>query len=269
MNKALAGGSLGLMWVMIAACNNPAPVVFDGGQDAGIDAGPFDAGEVDAGKPPGFLCDIGQACDAGNEACTYVNRADGGLGTQCVAGQCDLVEQNCDAGMKCGFADGGRACIPDGTAEEGELCTTNSCKRGLTCVVVPAADGGQTSACARYCHTNAHCVMPQQCFVTLNLPGVFERPRICAEAPKVCNLLTQDCTQSAEACYPTSSGPGCFSAGSGMVGDACSFSNDCAKGTACIGTKCRTLCAYPLGMPNCSSGNCTRITGYSDAGVCL
>ncbi|MBX7113797.1 MAG: hypothetical protein K1X64_05625 [Myxococcaceae bacterium] len=259
------------LWALAACSSNPPPQLFDAGIDAGVpDAGPLDAGEADAGRPIGFLCDIGQACDAGAHfTCTYIGRSDGGLGTECVAGACDVVQQNCDGGMKCGFADGGRACVPDGTVNEGEPCTASNCKRGLACVVVPAEDGGQASECTRYCHTNSDCMAPQQCYVTLNLPGIAERPRICAEPPLVCNLLTQDCPKVGEACYPTSSGPGCFSAGPGADGASCSFSNDCVKGTACIGTQCQKLCAFPSGTPACTTGTCARLTGYSDAGVCV
>jgi hypothetical protein len=56
-------------------------------------------------------------------------------------------------------------------------------------------------------------------------------------------------------------------------GDVCVYSNDCQKGSACVGsagsTTCRAMCGYPTGEPGCDAGTCTRLTTLMNVGACL
>src|SRR4051794_2265185 len=70
-----------------------------------------DAGTVvNPDRQPWFECDVEtQDCDAGTGACFYAHLVDGGIGSKCFVGACDLVSQNCPAGQRCAYAraDGG------------------------------------------------------------------------------------------------------------------------------------------------------------------
>jgi len=219
------------------------------------------------------LCDFAgpRGCDAG-ETCTLTVFADAGVGTRCLAGACDLVDQNCDAGQKCAFLDGGRQCVPDGTLMEGATCANQpaSCAKGLACTLV-GYDGG--SACARFCRLDIDCGAPQRCYVTLVLPETMERPLVCADPPLVCDPLTQNCPHPSEACYPGMGGPGCYPAGVRTVDIGCTYSNDCARGLACTGgggtTACKALCSFDGGTLPCDAGVCTRLNSSQTVGVCL
>jgi hypothetical protein len=257
--------------VFLSACSAPSPH-FDGGVDGGHDAGAIDAG-FDAGTTPSpDECDfVSRFCDAGS--CTQVALDGGAVAKRCVAAACDLVKQDCDGGLKCGYTDGGRGCIADGTLDEGVSCAglASSCKRGLTCVF-SGSDGG--SSCARFCNVSVDCMTPQLCYVTLQLSDTNERPLVCANPPMGCSPLLQDCPDLADGCYPDSTMPGCFVAGSIALGATCVYGNDCQKGATCAGAAsdrhCRQLCAIPSdGGFSCDAGACTRLTGSTDLGVCL
>ncbi len=251
----------------------------DGGAGGGGAGGSGGTGGTggSGGSSGGFVrddsCDFAgpRGCDAG-EACTLALFDDGGIGTRCIAGACDLIDQNCDAGQKCAFLDGGRQCIPDGVLTEGQSCAGApvSCSKGLACTLV-GNDGG--SACTRFCRLDGDCGSPMKCYVTLVLPETKERPLLCADPPMVCDPLQQNCVAPADACYPGAGGPGCFPAGTRAADAGCTFSNDCARGLACTSdngsTVCKTLCAADGGVPACTSGTCRRLSSSMSVGVCL
>jgi hypothetical protein len=204
-------------------------------------------------------------------SCLLALLSDAGTAKRCLAGACDLVDQDCDAGLKCAYLDGGRACVADGTLTEGQTCAGApvGCKAGLSCTLL-SNDGG--SACSRFCRLDTDCGSPQRCYVTLIPDNSNERPLVCADPPLMCDPLKQDCPSGSDGCYPGSSDAGCYPAGTLKTGDDCSFSNDCAKGSACSGAtpKCHTLCAFPNGSPSCpDAGLCTRLTSSQTVGVCL
>ena len=116
--------------------------------------------------------------------------------------------------------------------------------------------------------------MPQQCYVSLVQPGTSERPLVCAPAPLSCDPLAQDCVDTTDGCYPGTAQPGCFPAGQFPLGSACTYSNDCLKGSSCVGSamsrSCRQLCRFPSGDPVCPTGTgCTRLSSSMTIGVCL
>lgn len=263
---------------VMSAC--PGKAEPDAGFDAGAGGGSGgtgggSAGGVGGGAPSDDACDFSgpRMCDAGT-ACMLALTDAGSVARRCLPGACDLVQQDCDGGMKCAYLDGGRVCVPDGALNEGQSCAgaTVGCRKGLACTFV-GADGG--SACARFCRVSGDCASSQQCYVTLVLAETSERPMVCADPPLTCDLLTQDCVNPTEGCFPGSGGAACFPAGSVGPAAACMYSNDCQKGYACSGAagspQCKQLCAFPVGSagPSCDAGTCTRLTTSQTVGVCL
>lgn len=269
--------------LLLTACPRPAandaPDGGDAGEAGGSAGGGGGSGGGDGGGAaggqgqPDDACDYGaMGCDAGL-SCMPSALTDGGQGRRCLPGACDLWAQDCAEGFKCSYADGGRSCVLDGLLDEGAACASAAvgCKKGLVCTLSPAPDGG--SACARFCRQSADCDGGQQCYVSLVLPDTVERPLTCSAPPTSCDPLAQDCADGTQACYPGATGSGCFVAGAGGAGAPCEFSNDCQKGTACVGgtgaRSCRALCRYPQGEPSCATQTCTRLTSSMTIGVCL
>lgn len=243
----------------------------DGGPDLRRDAG-TDGG--DDGGPEAFSCSVAaQDCDAG-VSCLSV---DGGPGTACLEGACDLVKQDCDAGSQCTYRtdDAGvtaRACLPEGSADEGQPCPTEAdpygCKKGLLCI--DSGDDAGTGVCARLCDADTDCTAPATCDEVLTLAGTVETPTLCIALPS-CDLFAQDCSGSGSACYIGRSHPRCHPAGMVPVDGACEISSDCVKGAACAhdGTghlRCRPMCGTS-GSPVCISGTCTPAQSPAPAGV--
>ena len=82
--------------------------------------------------------------------------------------ECNLVRQDCPAGMMCIFScsSGGRVyttCVADtgGTLTHGETCSQigNSllCAKGNFCAIFIPLDGGSRQSCNKYCGTSADC----------------------------------------------------------------------------------------------------------------
>jgi hypothetical protein len=281
---ALLLGALGAI-----GCEDKGPTggPKDSGED-GKDAGP-QAPEDGGPQPPGprsdFTCEVARqrGCDGGL-SCLFHQLDDGGTGSGCFAGPCDPVLQNCPGGQRCTYArgDGGtsRLCVAEGTADEGEPCQlsaseplgVDTCKKGLFCTNVAQSDGGTAFQCARFCHATATCTAPRECNEVLRLAGTAELPLICGAPSQRCDLLAQDCAAPLS-CYPTNGTPLCASTGSLGEGAPCEFSNQCARGSACVKTgdvlTCRELCRYPTGQPACASGTCQPLQGGTNAGACI
>lgn len=244
-------------------------IVVDGGEDAGADGG-RDAG--DAGPLP-FACSVAaQDCDGG-QRCLLV---DGGPQTACLDGACDLVRQDCGAGLKCDYRvdDAGvaaRACVPAGSAAEGEPCPTvadpDGCQPGAVCV--DSGDDAGTGVCARLCNVDPDCPSEETCDTVLTLEGTAETPGLCTTLAG-CDLFAQDCA-AGMACYLGRARPGCYPEGRVALGGGCEASSDCVKGAACAqdaeGRRtCRPLCGTS-GTPACASGTCEAAQAPAPAGV--
>jgi hypothetical protein len=258
-----------------------------GRPDAGLDGGPGDGGDAGSdGGPSAFTCDVPQqlGCNPG-ELCLFYRRADGVQGSRCVTGACDPVQQNCASGQRCTYVRTAdkteRACVEDGTADEGNPCQlsgpaegqgVDTCKKGLFCTDVRREDGGTAFQCAKLCHNTDQCGPPLQCNEVLRLSGTEETPLVCGAQAKPCDLLAQDC-QSPLGCYPTTGTPSCASQGTLADGARCQFSNQCASGSACVGSgnekTCRPLCRLPQGQPSCAQGSCQPLQGHSNVGACI
>jgi hypothetical protein len=252
------------------ACSN-SPVTDAGVGDSGTSDSGTGGGVADAGPQSDDTCGFSSnPCATGS--CTETVLVDGGIGKRCVAGACDVVLQDCDAGLECAYEDGGRTCVPAGSLPEGASCAeqVSGCQRGLTCTFA-SADGG--SVCSRFCRLDSDCTSPQTCYTTVVLPNTTELPLVCADPPMTCDLLMQNCADSSQACYPTSTTPACYPAGTSAVGASCTFSNDCVKGSACVGNlgarSCRSFCAYPTGIPECATGACMQLSSSATVGACI
>ncbi|MDC0708226.1 hypothetical protein POL68_07065 [Stigmatella sp. ncwal1] len=258
-----------------------------GSPDAGPDGGTGDAGDAgpDGGDPSHFTCDVPRqlGCNP-NEGCFFY-RLEEGPGSQCLAGACDPVLQNCPAGQRCTYlrtaGQTERACVEEGTADEGNPCQlsgpseglgTDNCKKGLFCTDTSREDGGTSFQCVRFCHDAAQCGASRQCNEVLWLNGTVELPLVCGSEAKECDLLAQNC-ESPLGCYPTTGKPLCTSQGGRGEGARCEFSNQCASGSACVrtgeGLTCRPLCRLPNGQPSCAQGSCQPLQGHPDVGACV
>lgn len=261
-----------------AGCNpnppNPPPDGGGGSGGAGGTGGGGGGQGSDAGPGADQCGPVAGPCDAGS--CMLMQLEDGGRGRRCVAGACDLVAQDCDAGFKCDYRDGGRTCVAEGTLAEGAAClgAGDDCKKGLVCATVPQTDAGYEFRCAKFCGSTGDCTGPQACLLTLVIAESSERPQICADPPPSCDLLTQSCAQSRDGCYPSGATGACYAAGQTPPGGVCVLATECARGATCVnttgGATCRAYCAYPPpGTPGCDAGTCTRLAGTTGVGVCI
>ena len=245
----------------------------------------------DGGTPPppvrsDFTCEVARqrGCATG-QSCLFYRLGDGGTGSGCFGGACDVVAQNCAGAQRCTYArgDGGtfRTCVAEGTVNEGEPCQLgatdplgiDTCKKGLFCTDVDLTDGGTAFQCARLCHGSATCGSPRECNEVLRLGGTAELPLSCGAPSARCDLLAQDCT-SPLSCYPANGDALCATTGSLAEGAPCEFSNQCARGSACVRAgdvlTCRTLCRLAGGQPSCpTSRTCEALQGSTGVGACI
>jgi hypothetical protein len=280
-----------VLGLAVGACRNGGNSQNDAGNDSGQseDGGRNgDGGTPDGGGgEPDSGCNVArqQGCDAG-ALCLRGLLEGGGQGNRCFPGECDLVAQDCPAGNKCTYVRQGsvtsRRCVPDGTVTEGGACSSNAtpegdfydtCKAGLYCTDQTAPDGGTAFACQKFCYGGEQCTAPRDCIEVLRFTGSDELPRVCGEAGPKCDLLAQGCASSL-GCYPSpSSGPVCVTAGTVEDGAACTYSNDCRPGSACVkegaGLACRKLCRAPSGEPGCASGHCEPLQDFAGVGACV
>ncbi|WP_239576489.1 hypothetical protein [Archangium primigenium] len=267
------------------------------GSDAGVI---LDGGGGDGGVPPGdggpqeppvaSGCDVAKqtGCGAG-ETCLRGTLAGGGQGNVCFAAECDVVAQNCAVGSRCTYVTRGdvtaRRCVPtgSGTVAEGASCAStatvdgdfyDNCQPGLACTSQETPSGGSTPyTCKRFCYGGEGCRAPQDCVEVVRFTGTNELPRVCGAPGAACDVLAQGCA-SPLACYPSpQSGNVCVTAGALGAGQTCTYSNDCAPGSACVseGARfvCRALCRSPSGSPSCASGRCEPLQNASGVGVCV
>lgn len=168
--------------------------------------------------------------------------------------ECDLAEQNCDAGNKCvpyateeaplwnatmcvAEAEDpvriGRACHA-----EGLMSGHDDCEAGLVCVNIHAR--GLQGECMPLPHDDV-------CEAGVQMGPVNEGAiSLCVPG---CNPLEQDCAQG-NGCYPIAESWGCVPDASGAQGeyaDECLFVNVCDPGLVCLSS---------AAVPGCSGGGC-------------
>src|SRR5581483_482310 len=99
--------SLLLICLLSAACDCSGGTGGDGGTGGGGTGGGHDGGH-DAGPAahnPDDQCEFDgtQPCAAGSGSCTLAVLSDAGIAKRCIPGECDVVLQDCDGGLKCTF----------------------------------------------------------------------------------------------------------------------------------------------------------------------
>ncbi len=167
---------------------------------------------------------------------------------------CDpYTDTNCEAGFNCIFGALDKpVCLFAGERKINEKCVNQTVCSDGHCV---ALEGMSESRCLKYCKTDEDCGWNIQC---IGFSG--KKYKVCslpASEFETCNILTQTCTKPGEACYYAASTvfqPICLTQGTGVQGDACTSSTQCAKGFDCIAQKeCMKICDTTGAGTKCDS----------------
>ncbi len=284
----MLGAAIGFVLAAAPSCGSSNSGVTDAGTGGGtgtgggigrVDSGSgggtgmVDSGTVDSGSVNNtpIACNVmSQNCPAGAGSCMYVGNQGAG---QCFKGDCDVVAQNCAPAAQCDYgqlSDGGvgRVCLAAGTVAEGGDCSATAfCGKGNICLT----DG----KCHKFCYTSNDCGNGGLCNITVGIPGTTEQPAVCLRL-EACNPLTQNCSKTADSCYPaTPTASACFPTGMAAIGAACG-QNFCVKGGACLlpsssstSGVCRQMCNLDAGRPSCDGGAvCGTVQGVTAFGIC-
>lgn len=263
------GLALALTSVGLVGCGDDDRVGDDAGPDtSGIDVGPRPDGSVDGGPDTGTTPDAGMDTGGGTR------------GSMCPMTPCNPVTAaGCAAGEACYFAsmeEGAPAaplCAPAGVGAMGAACTNvNDCQENFTCIRSGSAAGGtcQPLCCAGQ---NSDCPVGGSCSISFRDEGTV---MACA-FPDGCDLLAQTGCMAEESCFPMSAdgATSCSMAGSVADGATCTFSNDCAARSACLGPAagpsiCRRLCAVAMEGADCmGEETCSPLPGFDGVGSCV
>ncbi len=243
--------------LVLVACggNEPGRPAVDAGRTDGgggtTDGGPpVDGGRVDTGMMMGRMC-----------------------GRQ--AGMCDVIAQDCGAGMACVYGTtmmGGMAstiCIAAGVRALGETCgaAEGQCQAGLFC-------SASTNICTEYCCEGSVADCSQA--GALCFGGGAEAPWLgVCNVPAGCTLVPQSGCGAGEACYPVSADgtTDCLTAGTTPVGMTCDSANACVPGAICAGMggmfTCQRTCRMGMDADCMGMGMCTGgLMGISGVGLC-
>jgi len=201
---------------MAAGCSSSSG---GGGESAATDTAGSDTGATDTASGACTAKDLGGAC---NPLCAS--------------------DIGCGEGQICTLNGQMTQCVTPGTQPVGKGCNEETtCAEGAC---VTAEVGG--SKCRSFCKTDADCSAETQCGT---LEGV-ENLGVCIPRPEGCSVFAQDCEDAAMACYAD----GCFTAGTGKLGEECSGMARCEKGLVCSeggGSKmlCHEACNPNTGGP--------------------
>ncbi|MEW5743749.1 MAG: hypothetical protein AB1938_32855, partial [Myxococcota bacterium] len=211
-----------------------------------------------------------QDCSSGT--CVVANNM--GTAFACLPGQCNLSRQDCDGGA-CVLGQQGSsiitACQPNGTRQVGETCgqTIGGCVAGSLC----AGPQGGTATCIKMCFGNpGDCPSGYAC-----TGGVQVSTSVFLLTCEVqCDLLQQNCPNQL-ACYPSSQGNVCFTAGAGGAGASCTSADNCQRGFGCFSMggsgACRAFCNLDGGSPGCTTpladGGTNMCLAAGSVGACL
>lgn len=268
-------GAAGLLTAgSIGACSSSSTSgeIFDAGPDgttsvgdAATDAAPLkDSGAKDTGVvQPG-------SCPA-----------------QTLAGECDLVLQNCGAGKECVPVNSGTAivatCEPAGTGSTplGHECCQNgpnngNCVAGLfcnaSCDVTDGGPGTKSGRCSPFCclGDDKKCGesdpegIKGTCSVTVSGQNPFDGGQVdqgggCVYATACKPFGVQPCTDPTAICTVQTDGvtfrceqP--FQQPPLAAGVKCQYENECANGLECIGAADAGACTYPCYQANQDGG---------------
>jgi hypothetical protein len=255
------------------------------GSDTGSDA--EDAGAIgnDAGVPSDAggdaISDASGNTDSNADADLDANTAqdaDGAASPPDAAGVdagCDLVAQNCGAGMECTVffnADGGasNACTQAGPVATGAACGGNlgGCAAGDICII----ETSTLNVCLEFCNVDSDCKNMGACAYTLTGTPA----KLCTNGVTGCNTTTQmPACPMGEGCYiVTPDGrTGCHQTGAGAQGAMCNDDYDCQAGFLCFSTGAAAFCGKicdTMTASSCASPlKCYGINGFTNtAGAC-
>lgn len=139
---------------------------------------------------------------------------------------------------------------------EGAVCALdNDCAAGLACMGGP---GGLR--CRRLCRAGS----TTDCRTAGTVCGtIYDASDPCLRyCMQGCDVYTQDCP-TGQACVhfaPATGEPrimACLDEGAVAIGGSCLYADDCVRGGACIGGRCRQLCRDSL---DCPTGTCSGVT---------
>jgi len=198
---------------------------------------------------------------------------------------CDPVAQSgCSASEKCTILNDTAphiACGPRaGTKGHLESCAPatatmpDDCAPGLVC------RGDNDPRCLEFCADAPvdTCGGADICLFQEDLDGdLIADVKYCA---RICDVLTQDCSEAGISCFPTRDGTVCAPEGAGatpsQVGQSCDYANSCAAGLGCfrVGSsqdwRCYQICdANGAGGPSCAGGQYCSRHENDDWGVCI
>ncbi|RLB49212.1 MAG: hypothetical protein DRJ42_21495 [Deltaproteobacteria bacterium] len=237
----------------------------DGGADGSTDGGPGTDSGPGADAGPG---DSGTPTDAGADAAMDT----GPVSMPCTAiGPCDPFDPtSCPDGEGCQPGIGMTECVTldADAADLGETCALpDECAAGLLCL-----NFGDGPTCERMCPNGSigFCGAGQACTGAI---GGDMCIRICRSIPTPCDIYTQDCAGTDEACTLARNPEtgetytGCRPAGTQGSGMACGGADgQCQAGLICIGEAsidvCRQVCGPDGGDPTCADPgeSCTGLS---------
>lgn len=192
---------------------------------------------------------------------------------------CELVGQTgCGDGEKCTVVSGDEGRLV-GCAQEGDRLVGESCAPdagdGDDCEVGAFCDASSTPAvCVQLCEREPSdtCNEGSVCALSFEVGGAAVR--MCAPQ---CDPVSQDCSRSQFACYPSRSGTSCAFIGGGAPpieeGAFCQYANECAEGLGCLKVgdtwSCMRLCDPFAIEDGCTATQvCNRVDDES-WGVCI
>ena len=240
--------------------------------------------DADAGTPP-------VTEDSGTPDPIVVTVEDGG------GGPIDAGPRDCDpfgqtgctsAKAKCGLVGNRFGCQVPGTVDELGTCAVTAagddCKSGLTCLQGKCVRQCDQARGASACPTSEACALR----VTFNGgPPYGEIFDVCVSTASECDVLSQSCATTSNACFPTNAGNKCAAPGTTADKATCVYYNDCKKGSACYnigaGFKCYQFCSVNNGpsdagtadggadagstpVVHCTSGSCVGFSPEPDGG---
>lgn len=229
----------------------------------------------DAACGPGGACNPSTGCVGGADAGVDAGPADAGMCSapcQVVPAQC-----GCSGGDICGLdGDGQLECRAPPSPPNGNLesCDgVDDCDAGLVCV-----NRGGVPMCVPLCLDDSHCPSGRCARDVRDLMGRITGYRACTTP---CSPVAGDDTcPSGTRCVltvyddiaPPTTAAGCEGPiGTGVEGASCSTYEQCADGFACITDTCRQICN--LASPTCPGGlTCTPrsflVSDVGDFGLC-
>lgn len=175
----------------------------------------------------------------------------------------------CDAGDHCVVDGAAFSCLPTGTVNFGQPCTSpDSCAYGLSCFTLGGATG---STCQAPCINDGSCPSPALCDTVASIGGGLSLS-ICSTPSESCDVLNPGSCGAGQSCYLFGNSAQCLPNGTMSAGEVCEGgpANSCAPGLHCLVT-CRELCSTDDKQPSCWScaGGHHEFSPSLSLGFCL